>query len=206
MPCRNNLHNHLRRWGPYHKPKCVQCPFTFTTWVEHQAHVKEAHENLWRYICGLCDVVFTTTDERTRHRKRDHESRLKTTVSLNAALHHMRYTYIYVLITIIFKVCDLCGKDVKMINQHKQNVHGVTLGFDFPCKICERTFIDQRALVIHMGHIHTDRKPPPLKNSQEKKENARAVCTYCGVIYKTQQGLQIHLANKHTAEADLPLK
>ena len=71
----------MRQWGPFHKDVCVQCPYTFTSWDEHRTHVKEAHGDVWRYICGLCDVLFPTKDERNRHRKDDHESRLKERVS-----------------------------------------------------------------------------------------------------------------------------
>ena len=71
----SSLRNHVRRMGPHHSKKCVQCDATFEAFIDHETHVKKEHEGIWKFICGLCDKVFDTKKKRNRHRNMDHESR-----------------------------------------------------------------------------------------------------------------------------------
>jgi uncharacterized Zn-finger protein len=83
--------------------------------------------------------------------------------------------------------CDVCGKEFSSrcsLRNHKVNVH---VGKKRTCEHCGKEF-GYRAYSDHR---------PKCRLGGQKKASSRVLCSICGAVYLTKEGLDSHMAKEH---------
>lgn len=154
--------------GPHHGKHCVQCNYEIQSWEDHQQHVRDAHNNQWKYVCGICEEVFDSQEDCNYHRRCNHTQTNKSVATF----------------------CHICGKGVKEasmkahlathggeqflcsqcpkvcisrvhLRRHERSAH-FTLR-DIPCNECDKVFKDRNAVALHKISVHTADEDKPFK-------------------------------------------
>lgn len=125
-----SLKYHQLLKGEFHSNHCAQCRESVTSWSQHQDHVDEAHDGVWKYACGVCGANFNSKDEVRSHRASEHDGKP------------------------MVKFCNLCGKYVTNLRVHKLEKHANDKEKSFYCDKCPKQFARERNLKSHQK-IHT---------------------------------------------------
>ena len=185
---RSNLNRHIRT--VHQKVKPISCPFFASTTMQnlkqncHQmhscelcqlmfknkpsldSHIKEAHQNE-QHICKLCEKRF---------------DRLSTLKMHLQAVHENRGPFI----------CDVCGISITQEAELAAHVKSTKCGkaffkkyslsflFNFPCNLCEQSFISLTELTEH------------TKTTHHRKKNKTYSCEECSAVFTTHSSFILH--------------
>ena len=89
-------------------------------------------------------------------------------------------------------VCDFTGCDYKtggglhILKTHLYKRHSIG-DPTHPCSLCDKKYFNQHQLMVHIRRLHDDR---PQKDET-------VLCSECGAVCCTQQGLNIHMVKEH---------
>ena len=89
-------------------------------------------------------------------------------------------------------VCNFTGCDYKtggglhILKTHLYKRHSIG-DPTHPCSLCDKKYFNQHQLMVHIRRLHDDR---PQKDET-------VLCSECGAVCCTQQGLNIHMVKEH---------
>lgn len=157
------------------KRKCTKCPKLYMFQFNLDRHYEIAHDpdkpNKSKNAkgrgkscqCDICGSVFRRSDILRNHKKTVHEG-----------IKRLRPN--------VISTCDICGSVFKRKDHLKEHVLVKHSGSALPyaCNVCEKSFIRQRMLDVHMNKHHFKLKPYS--------------CSFC-----TKKFFSQHSANNHIA-------
>ena len=189
---------HIDSQGPYHSNKCATCKQEMKSWDDHVEHVKEFHDNKWRYFCGKCDATFDTKELAKAHRSQVHFPRDFTSVKCSQCSFNILHTKIHQHWQIFHPECLKCEecdkvlKNEKLMDRHK-NLH--RKGSIFSCNSCDWEFSDKLKLDDHMNRSH-----------RVYHADLAYKCGTCFYGLKTDASFQKHNISAHNGKAEkLPI-
>lgn len=169
------LEKHRKLEGPFHRDECNTCGLPVKSWDDHQKHIKEKHDNVWVYKCGLCGVCkFETEEEERGHRKFCKHS--QATGPLPKAQPG------YSTCTICFEVVDNASL---VVRSHFLEFHPSILK---KCPLCDKRFFDQKGKESHISYYHKE----------------RIQCDQCDRTFAIKHQLKTHKIDVHTPKALKP--
>ena len=191
--------DHQKMKGPYHDDQCAQCPKTFLSHEEYQAHVLTDHFGQWMFKCGHCKAVFEDEKEMKSHVSFIHKGRAikKKEPKPKAPLPPAD------------KVCEECGKHVRNLSGHMMLVHQ---NLEMPCPHCHLRFKNKYSVQSHIQTMHE--KAPcsqcgemvgltKMKRHIAMKHTSiydrKFKCDVCGKSFHESSRLKDH-KNIHTGE------
>ena len=156
--------------------KCKICEREFDRQQTLFTHMATAHSEERNFACNFCDFKAKISVVLKRHIKRKHDKELNF-------------------------VCELCGK--KFFEAYRLRLHEESHNHkerkkrtekvlqELNCDICEKTFLGQQALNVHMAVSH--------KIPQENVENIKKVwtCDKCGKNFTSAKYLNDHCNQEH---------
>ncbi|XP_063702760.1 uncharacterized protein LOC134832607 [Culicoides brevitarsis] len=185
-PKYSTLKTHLNRcrYNPDRERKIPkQCPHCPQMVTNMKNHIAARHSDEQRYICDTCGVAKATRQMLQDHVKAIHlgvtytckicDSVFKSRFSLKG--HTMR---VHSDKPLELKKCELCAYvsySDKLMAKHLRSKHDPN-NQKVPCPICEKLYINQKALEVHM-QVHADTEFP---------------CDVCSHVSKTERGLKSH--------------
>ena len=174
----------------YHSPyPCDKCSLTFKTeehLLLHKEDPKDRHDpDYMATTCFTCGAQFRAYRFLKDHKKSVHEIGEKKKCELCPQFvtnikKHLRKCHTEV------KVCDICNKPVKSLENHKLTMHGSEEDKKYKCDLCGKGFILRDKLVAHKV-IHSKEKPFKCK-------------FHCGYASKTAGNLRKHHEGVHRNE------
>ena len=188
-----NASSRRKHFERYHSPfPCDKCTLTFKTEKElayHKEFPKDRHDqDYMSTTCFTCGAKFKLYRFLKDHKKSVHEIGEKRKCELcpewvtNLKKHLRKYhTEI--------KVCDICEKPVKSLENHKLTMHGTDEDKKYRCEECGKGFILRDKLVAH-AVVHSKEKPFKCRFS-------------CGYASKTAGNLRKHHEGVHKAELEI---
>ena len=177
------LGSHLRNMGKYHSSKCVQCSETFKSFKEHESHVKQVHNGVFVFICGVCTETFSTKRDRDKHRRENHDEVVKKwfcDICGQTIVHSFKNAHLRSVHGQEPTPCDVCGKEFKhpdAVKSHKKACHG-----HWPCEICGKVSKSEKRLKQHMISVHVPDSEKPFH------------CDICGKGFPLSSKLGQHMA------------
>ena len=163
---------------------CPYCPEKFTRKIEFRKHVTK-HERQ----CKYCDKTFQFTPARVEHELAVHENKVqyKCDICYMEFIHREDFNRHKRQTACIAKKCSFCDKifqTASSLHNHEKHMHnGVPRRKT--CVLCNKTFPDQDALILHRN-THTD---------DEKK-----LCKICGKGFLGSRRLYNHVLNVHSQQ------
>ena len=172
---------------------CPTCNGAFKKKRHLDRHIASVHEDIRPFPCSLCDKKFRGNSELQRHIGSVHEetkpfpcSLCEKTFSQNANLkrhiewiHEKKKPF----------SCPICGRGFSVKSDVKKHIEFVHEGKKpFQCNICPKKFTESRILKRHIATVHE------IAKSLEEGDIA---CDICNAIYKTQAGMDNHIAQIH---------
>ncbi|XP_061713736.1 zinc finger protein 595-like isoform X2 [Cydia pomonella] len=177
---------------------------------------KKHNSNHELQVCEECGKsVRNLKDHTLQHLPRDQRPRVqckacpKTFATLSGRYNHYKYAHLG-----LKPKCDICNKEVRCLNVHKMQVHNPN-ALPYSCVSCERRFVTQSALDVHMV-AHTMDPKFECNICQKKFRMKHLVlkhmthsekrlynCNDCGLALKTKDTLRNHLL-LHRSNKDYP--
>ena len=176
-----------KHFEKYHSPfPCDKCSLTFKSeseLVHHKKFPKDRHDqDYMSTTCFTCGAKFKLYRFLKDHKKSVHEIGEKRKCELCPEWvanlkKHLRKCHTEI------KVCDICEKPVKSLENHKLTMHGSDEDKKYKCEQCGKGFILRDKLVAH-AVVHSNEKPFKCKFS-------------CGYASKTAGNLRKHHEGVH---------
>ena len=172
---------------------CPTCNGAFKKKRHLDRHITSVHEDIRPFPCSLCDKKFRGNSELQRHIGSVHEetkpfpcSLCEKTFSQNTNLkRHMEWIHEKKKPF----ACSICGRGFSVKSDVKKHIEFVHEGKKpFQCNICPKKFTESRILKRHIATVHE------IAKSLEEGDIA---CDICNAIYKTQSGMDNHIAQIH---------
>lgn len=168
------LKAHCQRMGKYHDNQCAHCHERVWSYDAYKEHIKEEHDDMWLYTCGLCTETFDTEDRRFIHRRSEHVDRPK---AIGSTMKEQKNIPV---------VCESCGKtfpNADCLTSHIVRRHREK---NIPCKLCDFKCASKNVMVEHVRGIHEI-----------------LPCAVCGELVK-RKNRKRHILRKHTGNTDMP--
>ncbi|XP_011870272.1 PREDICTED: zinc finger protein 93-like isoform X2 [Vollenhovia emeryi] len=193
--------NHCRK----RRFKCQQCLQTFSIEQTYLSHIQN-HDN---YKCPRCDVAFASKKKAREHFKAVHVPKSSEHESTNGPYFcaDCRHTFA--------KKDDYFRHLQSALHLNKVN-RDIPVGAVFPCAICSKKLITQRALDQHVRRIHKGakrfacniygctfqcaRRTDLDRHKQLHVEERNVVCEHCGKTFTSVSILKDHVLYIHSKE------
>ena len=161
-----NYFSQRRHMIKYHgQHACQLCSLTFHTEQDLQRHMenpKDRHDpDYGSTVCFICGAQFKQYRFLKDHKKSVHELGEKKKCELCPEFvinlkKHLRKCHTEL------KICDICQKPMKCLENHMLTMHGTEEDKKFRCEECGKGFILRDKLVAHRV-IHSKEKPFPCR-------------------------------------------
>lgn len=161
-----HLQEHVKARGQFHDDQCAQCERRFTTHQDYKNHVRDEHNGVWKLKCGHCNVLHF--DDQVTLKAHIADIHLGKSKNKEQKKKEPQPD----------KVCEECGKHVRDLNGHVEQVHR---DYKLPCPNCDHHSKNKYALKRHIEWFH-DEIP----------------CDMCGVMIGKSR-MSYHLSSKHTS-------
>ena len=185
--------------GPYHSNKCATCKQEMKSWEDHVKHVKEVHNDKWRYFCGKCEATFQTKELVNEHRSQAHFSKDWKSVKCSQCNIDIlpkkidQHWKIFHPECLKCEECDKVLKNEKLMDRHK-NLH--RKGSIFSCNSCDWESNCKFQLEHHRNRYH-----------QEYHTTITYKCGTCFFGFKTEGRFQKHNIVAHKGKSEkLPVR
>ena len=189
----SSMRRHMDKYHGLHA--CQLCSLTFKTEQELQRHMEDPRDrhdpDYMSTVCYICGAQFKQYRFLKDHKKSVHEIGEKKKCDLCPEFvtnlkKHLRKCHTEL------KVCEICQKPMKCLENHMLTMHGTEEDKKFRCEECGKGFILRDKLVAHKV-IHSTEKP--------------FVCRFnCGYSSKTAGNRRKHEEGVHQKKPVLELK
>jgi len=133
-----NLRVHMSKVHTGERYNCDQCEKDFSSKYLLKCHKIRQHasKDKMPFQCEKCDLRFLYRGEVTQHMKNKHGPKEESTCGAKK------------------KMCEICGIPFTLsgFTKHMQRMHGTD---SIKCTLCDKEFLHERILKIHMRTIHT---------------------------------------------------
>ena len=151
-------HNKIKHMGYLACSKCQQCFLNETFLKAHEVkHTKT-------YDCSICSEVFSSKWTLRKHLEDIHnQAKVEKEVQKCPLCGKMQNGVIGLKAHLkkVHKpeVCQLCGKTVKILKRHMENIHVDDSEKKVKCEQCGKGFIDTSHLRFHQMSVHIKTRP-----------------------------------------------
>lgn len=181
--------------GKHSRPKCSQCPLTFSCTKNLRRHINNIHFNQTkgepRFLCNQCPQTFHRAIELYEHGKSHDQVCNETEEGFDLR-------------------CDDCkfwkADSLESFAKHMMQVHDQTRVQPYKCRLCNARNGSKTGMYMHItchhgskvgapGESETGLKPPKSGNLKDKPFS----CTLCDFRFKSARRLEEH-TRVHTGE------
>ncbi|XP_063533764.1 zinc finger protein 287-like isoform X2 [Cydia strobilella] len=160
-----------------------------------KSQIKE-NPNQELQVCEECGKsVRNLKDHSLQHLPKEERPRVqckacpKTFATYSGRYNHYKYTHLG-----LKPKCDICNKVVRCLNVHKMQVHNPS-ALPYSCVSCERRFVTQSALDVHMV-AHTKDPKFQCDICQKKFRLKHLVLTHIRKIHENEKNYQCDVCAK----------
>jgi KRAB domain-containing zinc finger protein len=172
--------------------KCSVCEYECLKRSAMERHFNKEHEKVQPYTCSICGRTFWSRSSHDYHVRYWHGEKVlceccgKTYGNKMKLKEHLRQ----MAQGDKLRVCDVCGKHVKDLISHRNDVHGAIKRPK--CTECGQVQRNSRKLKLHLFQVHDIGRDP--RKTQ--------VCSSCGKSFYSKGQLNGHLVKEHGFEVD----